>query len=51
MSGGDDERIEGYSAWVWVKSCKSGYVVVDFDRQCSVSQIYAHGDYRVPGIK
>ena len=50
-ASGDDDRIIGYTAWVRLKSCQSGYVVVDMSRHCHVSQIYTDGTCRVNGVK
>lgn len=49
-NGGDDTGIAGYNAWVRVKSCKSGYVVVETDTFCNHIQTYAFGQCRVPGL-
>jgi len=47
----DDGGIAGYTAWVRLKSCGSGYVVVDLSRDCWVDQIYTDGGCQVRGIK
>ena len=47
----DDGRIVGYTAWVRLKSCRSGYVVVNLSRHCWVEQTYTDGACRVNGIK
>ncbi len=50
LSTGDNRRVEGYTAWVRLKSCKSGYVVIDLSRHCDLNQSYTHGSCRVAGI-
>ncbi len=49
--GGDNDRIVGYTAWVRLNSCRSGYVVINLSRHCYVHQTYTDGACRVNGIK
>ena len=47
----DDDKIVSYTAWVRLKSCRSGYVVINMSRHCWVAQTYTDGACRVHGIK
>ncbi len=47
---GDDGQVEGYMAWVRLKSCSSGYVVIDLSRHCDLNHSYTDGACRVDGI-
>ena len=49
--GGDNDRIIGYTTWIRLKSCRSGYVVINLSRHCYVEQTYTFGACRVNGIK
>lgn len=40
----------GVRAWVRLKSCASGYLVVDMTRSCFVRQSYTRGECRRAGI-
>lgn len=50
-SGTNEGVVVGYFAWTRLKSCKSGYVVIEMRIDCSVSQTYTDGACRVPGIE
>ncbi len=50
-ASGDDDHDVGYTAWVRLKSCRSGYVVINLSRHCYVHQTYTDGACRVNGIK
>ncbi len=47
----EDAPIVGYTAWIRLKSCQSGYVVINLSRHCYVHQTYTDGACRVNGIK
>lgn len=40
----------GVRAWVRLKACASGYLVVDMTRSCFVRQSYTRGDCRREGL-
>jgi hypothetical protein len=40
----------GVRAWVRLKSCSDGYLVVDMTRSCFVRQSYTRGDCRRAGV-
>ena len=40
----------GVRAWVRLKACRSGYLVVDMTRSCFVRQSYTRGDCRLEGV-
>ena len=50
-SGGDANVTLGYTAWIRLNSCRSGYVVINLTTQCWVEQTYTDGACRVNGIK
>ena len=50
-SGGESTFIVGYTAWVRLNSCRSGYVVINLTTQCWLEQTYTDGACRVNGIK
>ena len=47
----DNDFIAGYTARVRLKSCRSGYVVINLSTNCWVEQTYTDGACRVNGIK
>jgi hypothetical protein len=47
----DEDRVIGYTAWIRLNSCPSGYVVIDLATSCYVAQTYTDGACRVKGIK
>jgi len=40
----------GLRAWVRVKSCPSGYLVIDLPRTCFVRQSYTRGGCRLDDV-
>ena len=40
----------GYDAWIDLKSCAKGQLVVSMNRLCSVKTAYTTGDCKVPGL-
>ena len=40
----------GVRAWVRLKACASGYLVIDMTRSCFVRQSYTRGDCRLAGV-
>jgi hypothetical protein len=47
---GNGPDVLGVRAWVRLKACSSGYLVVDMTRSCFVRQSYTRGACRVEGI-
>lgn len=43
-------KLVGYDAWVNLKSCAKGQLVISMNRQCSVKTAYTTGDCKVPGV-
>ncbi len=46
----DGEEVVGYNAWVRLKSCERGYVVVDLSRHGFVRQIYGYDGCMPAGL-
>ena len=46
----DDEVVDGYDAWVRVRGCDKGYVVVNMNRNGYVQQSYSRGGCNPPGF-
>jgi hypothetical protein len=40
----------GVRAWVRLKACASGYLVIDMTRSCFVRQSYTRGECRLEGV-
>jgi hypothetical protein len=40
----------GVRAWVRLKACASGYLVIDMTRTCFVRQSYTRGECRLEGV-
>ena len=49
-AGGREAIAVGVAAWSRIKSCKSGYVVVQLDLLCHPYQTYSFGECRVKGV-
>lgn len=49
--GGTEGVLVGVNAWTRLKSCASGWVVINMHLDCAVIQIYTDGPCRVAGIK
>ncbi len=47
----NNEHTVGYTAWIRMNSCRSGYVVINLTTECWVEQTYTFGACRVNGIK
>ena len=43
-------EVLGVRAWIRLKACSSGYLVVDMTRSCLVRQSYTRGDCRLDGV-
>ncbi len=43
-------KVVGYDAWIELKSCSDGQLVISLNRQCSVKTIYTTGSCQVPGV-
>lgn len=39
-----------YDAWVRLRSCGKGYLVIQLTRGCAVKQSYSRGDCRLDGV-
>lgn len=40
----------GYYAWMRVKSCKTGWLVMNMHKDCDLIQTYTDGPCRIPGV-
>jgi len=47
---GDDDVLEGYTAWADVAQCPEGRVVVDFAPSCRVKQVYTVYGCQLAGL-
>ena len=47
----EDHRTVGYTYWMRLKSCRSGYLIVDTTNFCYIEQVYTTGECRVSGVK
>ena len=43
-------KLVGYDAWVDLKSCAKGQLVISMNRQCSVKTAYTTSGCKVPGV-
>lgn len=43
-------NILGVRAWVRLKACSTGYLVIDMTRSCFVRQSYTRGNCRLDGV-
>ena len=43
-------EVLGVRAWVRLKACNSGYLVIDMTRSCFVRQSYTRGECRLDGV-
>lgn len=48
--GARSSSIYSYDAWVRLKSCSNGAVVVNLTKYCMVKQVYTTGDCEVSGM-
>ena len=48
---GEDHRTVGYTYWMRLKSCSSGYLIVDTNNFCHVQQVYTTGECQVRGVE
>lgn len=48
---GDSEGVlVGYYAWLRVKPCDSGWLVMNFHEDCELIQAFTDGACRIPGV-
>jgi hypothetical protein len=50
FDAGEDGRVIGHTFWMRLKSCGSGYLIVDTNSFCHIQQVYTTGDCRVAGV-
>jgi len=48
---GDEHRTIGYTYWMRLKSCNSGYLIVDTNNFCHVEQVYTTGECQIGGVR
>jgi hypothetical protein len=40
----------GYKFWLPIKDCDKGYLIIDFDLDCNIDQIFTSGPCKFPGV-
>ena len=43
-------RIDGYTYWMRMKSCKKGHLLINLDENCGVLQVFTDGSCKIAGV-